>query len=230
MLGVVIPCFNEEDVLDDLIREFRQLRIKLEFDLIFVNDGSTDGTQEKLREFSRGLPWVRIINHEKNLGMAQSLKDGLAYALSEGYDYIAQMDSDLTHPPSLLERLLEEIGDADIVIASRYVEGGGMKNVPRWRILISTIGNRLFRLILRIKTLDSTSGYRMAKRGVFEVIKLESDSFGIQLESTVKTERMGFKVKEVPLVLVNREIGESKFRVKHFLGYIPLVFRLMFNI
>ncbi|MFQ5800743.1 MAG: glycosyltransferase [Candidatus Hydrothermarchaeales archaeon] len=227
MLAVVVPCYNEEEVIEELVSEFQSVRERLEFDLIFVNDGSTDETGERIRESLRRCDWIRIVTHESNQGIAKSLKDGFFYALKEGYAHIAHMDSDLTHPPSLLPKMMEEITDADLVIAGRYVPGGGMKGVPGWRVMISRGGNWLFRLFLRIKTRDATSGYRLAKREVFENLPLESDSFGIQLEITVKAERAGFRIREVPFVLTNRKKGVSKFRLRYLFGYIPLVLKLM---
>jgi dolichol-phosphate mannosyltransferase len=227
MIAVVVPCFNEEEVIEDLGGLFEKVRMDLELDVIFVNDGSTDRTGAILEGFSKKFEWVKIVNHEQNQGFAQSLKDGFTYALNGRYEYIAQMDSDLTHPPAVLPKMYDETSDADLVIASRYVKGGGMKDVPKWRIMISRAGNLLFRLVLRIKTLDATSGFRLGRRRIYEQVNLEADSFGIQLELTVKAERHGFKIKEIPFVLANREKGKSKFRLRYLLGYIPLMLKLM---
>ncbi len=228
MIGVVVPCYNEEEAIEDLAGGFEKVRMMgLSFDVIFVNDGSTDRTGEILGELSKRFEWIKIVIHERNQGFAQTLKDGFKYALEAGYDFIAQMDSDLTHPPAVLPKMFDETSDADLVIASRYVKGGRMEDVPKWRIMISRAGNMLFRLGLRIKTLDATSGFRLGRRAVYEQVNLEADSFGIQLELTVKAERQGFKIKEIPFILVNREKGTSKFRLKYLLGYVPLIVKLM---
>jgi dolichol-phosphate mannosyltransferase len=227
MLGVVVPCYNEAETIDELVKEFEKLMKILNFQIIIVNDGSTDPTGDILERLSNRHSWIKVVNHEHNMGLAQSLKDGFAFALKENCSLIAQMDADLTHPPSLLLKMVEELNGADLVVASRYVRKGGMKGVPWWRVMISKAGNRLFRLALRIKTLDVTSGFRMGIREVYEKIVLESDSFGIQLEMTVKAERLGFKVKEIPFVLSNREKGTSKFRLTYLLGYAPLALKLM---
>jgi dolichol-phosphate mannosyltransferase len=227
MIGVVVPCYNEEEAIEDLVGGFEKVRMGLNFDVIFVNDGSTDRTGEILGELSKRFEWIKVVIHERNQGFAQSLKDGLKYALEAGHDFIAQMDSDLTHPPTVLPKMFDETSDADLVIASRYVNGGRMEDVPKWRIMISRAGNVLFRLGLRIKTLDATSGFRLGRRAVYEQVDLEADSFGIQLELTVKAERQGFKIKEIPFILVNREKGTSKFRLRYLLGYVPLMVKLM---
>lgn len=194
--------------------------------MVFVDDGSNDSSPEKLKNASKKHSWIRVVTHEKNLGFGRSLKDGLDYALGRGYEQITYMDCDLTHPPELIHGMLEAASAADLVIASRYVPGGGMKNVSRWRTVLSVAGNRVFRLILRIRTKDATSGFRLGKREVFEKLNLESESFGIQLEATVRAERLGFVMKEVPLVLENRKHGKSKFRLRYLAGYVPLVFKL----
>lgn len=227
MLGVVVPCYNEEENIDALVNAFERLRGTLEFELIFVNDGSIDGSLEKISGHAQRLGWIAIVNHEENLGLAQSLKDGFSHALEEGYDLIAYLDCDMTHPPSLLKAMSKEIEEADLVVASRYAPGGGMEDVPGWRVMISRFGNRLFGVLLRVKTLDTTSGFRLGRRKVFENLVLEEDSFGIQLELTVRAERALYRIKEVPFVLVSRRKGSSKFRLRYLLGYIPLALRLM---
>jgi dolichol-phosphate mannosyltransferase len=229
MLGVVVPCFNEEALLADLVKEFDLIKKDLNFDLIFVNDGSTDKTRSIIEDLALERSWIKVVTHKTNQGIAQSLKDGFEYALKEGYSHIAQMDSDLTHQPTKLKDMMREIQSVDRVIASRYSPGGGMKNVPGWRILISRFGNFLFRLGLRIETRDATSGFRLGKKEVYERVKLEENSFGVQLELTVKAERLGFKLKEIPFVLANRERGESKFKLRYLMGYPLLMLKLMFE-
>ena len=227
MIAVVVPCYNEEEVIDALAVEFEKARQDLSFDVIFVDDGSTDTTGEKLERLSERFGWVKTVTHTANKGIAQSLKDGFSYALEGDYDYIGQMDSDLTHPPTFLQTMRDALGDCDMVVASRYVGAGGMRNVPGWRVALSRAGNLGFRVLLRIGTRDATSGFRLARREVYESLDLEADSFGIQLEITVKTERLGFKIVEVPFVLANRETGRSKFRLRYLFGYVPLMLRLM---
>ncbi|GBE56175.1 MAG TPA: glycosyltransferase [Euryarchaeota archaeon] len=228
MIAVVVPCYNEEEVIDALAVEFEKARQDLSFDVIFVDDGSTDRTGEKLERLSERFDWVKTVTHTANKGIAQSLKDGFSYALEGDYDYIGQMDSDLTHPPTFLQTMRDALGDCDMVVASRYVGAGGMRNVPGWRVALSRAGNLGFRVLLRIGTRDATSGFRLARREVYESLDLEADSFGIQLEITVKTERLGFKILEVPFVLANREKGRSKFRLRYLFGYVPLMLHLMF--
>ena len=228
MIGIVVPCYNEEAVLEDLIKEFEVLRKELDFDLILVDDGSIDKTSSIIKQASKKKRWIKSISHSINQGIAQSLKDGFSYAVGHGYDAVAQMDADLTHPPETLVQMFEELErGADLVVASRYTGKGGMKNVPRWRVVLSIAGNKAFKCVLRIKTSDSTSGFRLARREFHERLKLKADSFGIQLEMTVRAERAGFLVKEVPFVLINREKGTSKFKLRYLIGYIPLMIKLM---
>lgn len=226
MLAVVIPAYNEEESLDNLMMALEQTREELDFKVIFVDDGSTDGTREKIEGYMKARPWIDVVHHETNMGLARSLKDGFSHAAAQGYELIGQMDADLTHPPALLKDMVKALEEADAAVASRYVAGGGMRDVPGWRVLLSRAGNLGFRLILGIRTRDATSGYRIYRRRVLESIDLASDSFGIQLEATVKAERKGFTIAEVPFVLANRKAGRSKFRLSYLLGYVPLALRL----
>lgn len=227
----VVPCYNEEKGIPKIVKEFLKIREEydIDADVVFVDDGSTDKSKEIIKENMEKYDWIKIVSHEHNMGFAQTLKDGSSYALEEGYDYIGQMDCDLTHPPSLILKMIKELSSADMVIASRYVGTGGMKNIPRWRVYLSRVGNKFFRIILGIKTLDATSGYRLSKRQVFENIYLESNSYQIQLELTTKVERRGYKVKEIPYILFNREIGSSKFKIRYLLNYIPSMLKLLWQ-
>lgn len=229
MLAIVIPTYNEEASIQKLIDELIDVRDTVSFDLIFVDDGSIDKSKEIIERNAKKYTWIRLLVHETNEGFAQSIKDGITFTLTNKYKYIAQMDCDLTHPSQLILKMMDEITTHDMIIASRYVTGGGMENVPIHRVFLSRVGNRLIRSILRIKTMDATSGYKLSTRRVFEEINLVSNSFQIQLELTVKTERRGFKIKEIPYILQNRESGASSFRLFFLLYYITLVFKLLFK-
>ncbi len=224
---MVVPCYNEMGNLPALIGEYSRLRRDQPLDVILVDDGSRDGTGDFVRALAEANPWVWLVTHEKNQGFAQSLKDGLRFALAHGYDLIAQTDADLTHPPELIPRMLDEIKGSDMVVASRYLPGGGMKEVPAWRVWLSTAANTLFRVLLGSSVKDLTSGFRVSRRELLESIELQSDSFEIQLEFTVRAERMGFQIREVPFVLVNRKVGRSSFKLSYIGRYIPLLFQLV---
>lgn len=224
-IGVVIPCYNEEGNLEAMAQAFLQRREALPVDLLFVDDGSVDRSAEILSRLSATWPWIRVVTHPRNMGLAAALKTGWGFATAEGYDLIGQMDCDLTHPVSLLEEMVRAIEGVDMVIASRYVPGGGMKNVPTWRVALSVLGQQVFRFVFRLRTRDTTSGFRLTRRRVFESIRPEADSFQIQLELTLRCERMKFRIRELPFVLENRKVGRSKFRLSMGTRYLALMYR-----
>ena len=230
-IAVIIPTFNEEENIPKLIEEFEGLRKHLDFDAVFINDGSKDSSKNLIENAAKTNKWIKVYNHEVNKGLAQTIKDGMKYAKEKGYDIIVQMDCDLTHPVSLIPKMVDEIKNGyDMVVASRYVGDGGMKNVPKNRVIISELANSAFRFVLGLKMKDTTSGFRCYRREVINKINLFSDSFQIQLEFTIKAERLGFKIKEIPFILVNREFGQSKFKLKYIFAYLPLVFRGVFRL
>jgi dolichol-phosphate mannosyltransferase len=171
---------------------------------------------------------MKYADHGVNEGFAQALRTGRQYALDNSYDLIGQIDCDMTHPLNMLGEMQKLCSEYDMVLASRYVKGGGMKNVPLWRVLLSKTAQVFFRLVFRIKTKDATSGYRLIRREVLEKVPLEENTFAIQLELTIKTERGGYRIYELPFVLVNREFGSSKFNMKQFMIYLESVMRLVF--
>jgi dolichol-phosphate mannosyltransferase len=165
--------------------------------------------------------------------MGAAIRSGIDYALAHQhprFDALAFMDGDLTHDPEDLPRLVEPIasGDADLVLGSRYVRGGRMVGVPLRRRQISIVGNWFARLLLGVTSRDLTTGYRVGRREVFESVPSTEAGFGIQLESTVKTARVGFRLTEVPIILQVRKHGYSKMVYnRHFwLGYGGMLLKL----
>ena len=179
------------------------------------------------------FPFLRVVRHARNRGMAAALRTGIAEALAErspGFDALAFMDADLTHAPEDVPRLVAPIAEdrADFVLGSRYVPGGRMRGVPWARRAISIVGNAAVRRLLGVPIGDLTSGFRAARTEVFRAIALQENGFGIQLEGTVKTHRAGFRIAEVPITLGVRKNGYSKmaYTRSFWLGYARLIVRL----
>jgi dolichol-phosphate mannosyltransferase len=235
-LAVVLPMYEEADNVFPLLARLSEVRAAAGLDLIAiaVDDGSRDATRARLQQAATQYPFLRWVAHSRNRGLATTLRTGIATALTERQppvEAIACMDADLTHAPEDLPRLLEPLldGRADFVLGSRYVPGGGMRDVPRARRAISVVGNRVGRQLLGISAADLTSGYRVARAAVYRAIRLEEDGFGIQLEGTVKAHRAGFRVAEVPITLGVRRKGYSKMAYTRafWLGYLRLFVRLV---
>ncbi len=229
---IVVPCYNECENIPIIIDQIKFMRDEgklLDFDFVFVNDGSKDNSYSLIEEASKKYSWVKLQNHPVNKGFAAGLTTGRKYALNNSYGFIGQIDCDLTHPLNLLMTMFSYLPEYDLVIASRYVADGGMKNVPLWRVLVSKGGQFAFKILFGLKTKDATSGFRLCKREVFEQIDLKENTFAIQLELTVKAEKMNFKIKEIPFVLTNRELGSSKFSIKQYVIYAKSMYRIWLN-
>jgi dolichol-phosphate mannosyltransferase len=225
--------YNEAGNVSALMDRLAETRRASGLDLVAlaVDDGSRDATLARLNEVAQ--PFLRVVRHPRNRGMAAALRTGIASALAEHapeFDALAFMDADLTHAPEDLPRLLAPIGDdrADFVLGSRYVPGGGMRGVPRARQAISIVGNAAARRMLGVRVGDLTSGFRAARSSVFRAITLCETGFGIQLEGTVKAYRAGFRVAEVPITLGVRKTGYSKmaYTRSFWLGYARLLLKL----
>jgi dolichol-phosphate mannosyltransferase len=211
-VAVVLPAYNEENNLTPLITELVDVasRAALALQVIVVDDGSTDGTAAELAELRRRVPCLRVITHRVNRGLAQALKSGIAAARESGSNAAVFMDSDLSHRPEDLMKLVSALTNgADVALGSRFVPGGGMEGVPLWRRLISRVGNEFGRLMLGLTLTDLTTGYRAMRLEVLDALALGEDGFTIQLESVVKAYAAGFRIVEVPIVLGTRKHGAS---------------------
>jgi len=230
---VVIPCYNEEGNVLRLVlsleEEFR--RRSWEWQILCVNDGSTDGTPQEIEGAMRNFPNVHRLDHEKNQGYAQAVKTAVRFLLRERADFFVLMDADLTHDPSylsLFHRAFEE--GADVVIGSRYVAEGKMEGVPFWRQLLSWAGNLIGRL-MGIPVRDATSGFRgFSKQSLSLILDCREDDFSIQLEEVLLGKKRKLHIQEVPITLRMREVGESKFHYsfKLFWRYARLLIRDLF--
>jgi dolichol-phosphate mannosyltransferase len=234
-VAVILPMYNEAGNVAALFERLAAVRASsgLALTAIAVDDGSRDNTYERIDQAASSYPFVRVCRHARNRGMAAALRTGIAVALSEpgcGFDALAFMDADLTHAPEDLAKLIAPIArdDADFVLGSRYVAGGGMRGVPLGRRVVSVIGNAVVRRMLGVPVGDLTSGFRAGRADVFRAIALEEKGFGIQLEGTVKAYRAGFRIAEVPITLGVRKTGYSKmaYTRSFWLGYARLVVKL----
>lgn len=232
LTAIIIPMYQEQGNIAPLVNGLDELRKKegVEFDLIAVNDGSTDNTEKELAEAQKKYPWIERLNHEKNRGMAQALKTGITAGLHAGYEIFIFMDGDLTHDPMHIPHFLNKLNEGyDLVIGSRYISGGKMVGVPLIRVWISRLGNLFGRLLLQLPLKDLTSGYRAARSQIFETIELKEKGFGIQMEELVKAYTSGYKMGEIPIILTTRKIGKSKmsYSFNFFYRYAILLAKMM---
>ncbi len=227
LLSVIIPTYNERDNLPILLERLEAALSGLEcFEAIVVDDDSPDGTWRLAEGLARTkYPWLRVVRRIGERGLGSAIIRGLREARGE---YVAVIDADLQHPPELLpvmlRRALEE--NADVVIASRYVKGGGVKGWSKWRLFVSKTAGLVARLLLpevrRVK--DPMSGYWLVRRSLVENVELEPRSWKVLLEILVRAKPS--RVVEVPYVFRERLHGESKLRFKHIVEYLLHVLHL----
>jgi dolichol-phosphate mannosyltransferase len=226
---IIIPTYNERENISRLIKQIFATEIS-ELAILVVDDNSPDGTAQHVQEtFSDN---VFILNRPEKKGLGKAYIDGFRWALKRDYDLIMQMDADLSHDPKYLKPMLDKIGEgADLVIGSRYVAGGGVKNWNWKRKLISKFGCLYARLILGISVKDITGGFKCFKREVlaktpFE--KLDSAGYSFQIETTYYASIQGFKITETPITFVDRTEGSSKMTMSIALEAFFIVLKLKY--
>ena len=203
---ILIPSYNEEESIKRCIEKIQKV-ISGEYEILVINDGSTDKTEQIVQNLN--IRKLRIISHKKNKGLGAALRTGFKNARGE---YIITIDADLTHNPNKVNYLIDiaKKNDSDLVIGSRYIKSGGMKNIPLMRVLLSKFFNNFSRVLFSTKIKDLTSGFRVYKKDSIEKINFTSNDFSVQIEIVVKMIREGYKITEVPYILKNREYGNSK--------------------
>ncbi len=210
ILSIVVPTFNEHDNLKELIGRLDTLLAGIDWEIVFVDDDSTDGTPSALRALSRADTRVRQLHRIGRRGLASAVVEGIQ---STSAPYVAVMDADLQHDESRLPLMLDKLraSECDIVVGSRYIEEGGVDGWDKGRQTISRIATNLAHLVLKTKLSDPMSGFFMVRREAFDrsVRRLSSMGYKILLDILVSA-RPPLKVAEVPYVFRNRVHGESK--------------------
>ena len=228
---IVTPTYNELDNLEALVTGV--FEVLPEVDILVVDDGSPDGTGELADEIAARDTRVEVMHRTGKLGLGTAYLAGFAWGLERGYEYIFEMDADLSHDPRCLPSFLEALGGgADLVIGSRNVPGGDVEGWGPFRNLLSKGGSLYSRTILGLDIRDLTSGYKAFRRTVLESINLDevrSEGYSFQIELTYRTVLKGFRVAEVPIVFVDRRVGQSKMSGNIFLEAVLMVPRLRWN-
>jgi len=210
---VIIPTYNERENLPLIVGRVHSARPDV--DVLIVDDGSPDGTGELADELSLADPdRVHVMHRTAKDGLGAAYLAGFAWGLSRQYSVLIEMDADGSHAPEQLYRLLDAVdAGADVVIGSRYVPGGAVRNWPTRRMLLSKTANTYSRVLLGVGIHDITAGYRAYRREVLEKIDLsavDSKGYCFQIDLTWRAILNGFKVAEVPITFTERELGVSK--------------------
>jgi dolichol-phosphate mannosyltransferase len=212
---VVLPTYNERENLEPLVAAMRtELTVAApDHTILVVDDSSPDGTGELAERLSREDSHVRVLHRPHKEGLGQAYLAGFEVALREGAALVLEMDADFSHDPSYLPHIIAAAAEADLVLGSRYVAGGGIRNWGRMRRLVSRGGCWYARTVLGLPVRDLTGGFKCFRREVLEALDLEaiqSQGYAFQVELTYRALQLGFRVTEIPIVFTDRHVGESK--------------------
>ncbi|GAA3064064.1 polyprenol monophosphomannose synthase [Pseudonocardia yunnanensis] len=208
---VVIPTYEERDNLEPVLSRLHAAVPTA--DVLIVDDASPDGTGELADALAAADPRISVLHRAGKAGLGAAYLAGFAAALRGEYQFVVEMDADGSHPPEDLPALLAALDDADVVIGSRYVPGGVVRNWPMHRELISRGGNLYSRIALGVPIKDITAGYRAFRRQVLEELDLDevsSQGYCFQIDMAWRAVQGGFRVREVPITFTERERGRSK--------------------
>lgn len=217
---VIIPTYNERENIENIIRAV--FALEKVFHILIIEDGSPDGTATIVKtlqqEFSERL---FMIERKGKLGLGTAYIAGFKWSLEHNYDYIFEMDADFSHNPADLPRLYKACAEdgADVAIGSRYVSGVNVVNWPMGRVLMSYFASKYVRFITGLPVHDTTAGFKCYRRQVLETIDLDGIRFkgyAFQIEMKFTAYQCGFKITEVPVIFINRELGTSKMNSSIF--------------
>jgi dolichol-phosphate mannosyltransferase len=210
-VAVVVPTYNERDNIESIVSRVRAA--VPDADLLVVDDNSPDGTGEVADKLAAADSHVHVLHRPGKAGLGTAYITGFRWALARGYGAIVEMDADGSHRPEELPTLLAALADADLVLGSRWVPGGTVRNWAKSRELLSRSANLYARLLLRMSVKDATGGYRVYRASTLERIGLDdvqSQGYCFQIDLVLRTIQAGLTVTEVPITFVERVHGASK--------------------
>jgi len=215
---LVLPTYNERENIEKIVRAaLPELASVAEPHILVVDDGSPDGTGEIADRLAEELEGVEVLHRTAKEGLGRAYLAGFERALASGADLVVEMDADFSHDPADLPRLIRAADDADLVLGSRYVDGGGVTDWGLLRLGLSRGGSWYARRILRVPVRDLTGGFKCFRRETLEGIHYadtHADGYGFQIELTYRAIKQGFRVKEIPIVFRDRQAGTSKMHAR----------------
>ena len=227
---IIIPTYNERENISALIEQV--LGIVPDADVLVVDDNSPDGTADEIVKLFGKDVRCSVLRRKGSRGLGRSLVDGYRYALGHDYARLVQMDADFSHDPKSLPRLINSSASFDVVIGSRYCQGGGTRNWAWHRRLLSRFANRYVSLITGVKITDATSGFRCYSRRALETIlenPIDAEGYSIQVETVYRAHKAGLSITEFPIIFVERREGTSKMSWKVILESVLTPWRLRFS-
>jgi dolichol-phosphate mannosyltransferase len=209
---ICLPTYNERENLEAMVRALGGLGLE-GLEVLVIDDASPDGTGDVADRLSAEFPWVHVLHRARKVGLGPAYLAGFRRALELGADLVFELDCDFSHDPADVPRLAAAAANADLVLGSRYVRGGGTRNWGLLRRFISRGGSLYAQALLQVGIRDLTGGFKCYRRTVLETIDLGAISslgYAFQIETTYRALRAGFRVLEVPITFADREVGGSK--------------------
>ncbi len=224
---VVIPTYNEQDNLRRLIEQVLQQDASLQ--VLVVDDNSPDGTGQLADELASSNNRINVLHRPDKMGLGSAYRDGFRRAMQLGADLLIEMDADFSHDPAILPVFLEKIKDHDLVIGSRYLNGISVVNWPLRRLMLSYGANWYTRLVTGLTIMDCTSGFKCFRRSLIELIDLDrvqSDGYSFQIEMHFRSAELGARITEVPIIFIDRRVGQSKMSKRIVREAVVMVWKL----
>jgi dolichol-phosphate mannosyltransferase len=206
---VCLPTYNERENVERMVRTLGEHGVRV----LVIDDNSPDGTGEIADRLAAELHYVDVLHRPRKEGLGPAYLDGFGRALAEGAELVMEMDCDFSHDPADVPRLIAAASEADLVVGSRYVDGGSVGNWGPLRRLVSAGGSWYARLVLGVPVRDLTAGFKCIRREVLERIELDTiaaKGYAFQIEMTYRALKAGFRVRELPIAFVDRTHGGSK--------------------
>jgi len=226
---IIIPTYTERDNNDPLLERLLALPFGLE--VLVVDDGSPDGTADRVKERMAKSTRVHLLQRPGKMGLGSAYRDGFRFALEHGAEFIFEMDADFSHDPDAIGDFLEAAKDSDVVLGSRYLHGVTVVNWPLSRLILSYSANVYTRVITGLPVADATGGFKCFRRRALEGVALDrvkTEGYGFQIEMSFRCWRKGLRLKEIPIMFVDRRAGVSKMNKKIIVEAAWLVWKLRF--
>lgn len=227
---IIVPTYNERENIETLINSIKELNLDADIGMLIVDDNSPDGTGKYVAELSKTDETINVLHRPAKLGLGSAYIAGFKWALGRpDVKYVFEMDADFSHDPAALADFLKEIKEVDLVLGSRYLDGITVVNWPLSRLFLSVGANIYTRIITGMPLKDATGGFKCFRREVLESLPLDdikSDGYSFQIEVNFIVWKKGFRIKEIPIVFVDRAAGTSKMSRRIIWEAVFLVWKL----
>jgi dolichol-phosphate mannosyltransferase len=212
---VIVPTYNECENIEAILDKV--LGLPWGLDILIVDDNSPDGTAAIVERRMASEKRIHLLKRPGKMGLGSAYRDGFRYALQNGAEFIFEMDADFSHDPGAIGEFLKAAENADIVLGSRYIKGVTVMNWPLSRLILSYSANVYSRIVTGLPLRDATGGYKCFRRRALEGIRLDkvqSEGYSFQIEMSFRCWKKGFRIVEIPIIFVDRQLGTSKMNKK----------------